>query len=64
MKEFHIAALLLGGLPHEYEALVTALDVWSNEELTLEYVKGKLVNEFKWKHENITIVKPWSSSKD
>lgn len=49
VREFHVAALLLGGLPENYETLVTALDARPDDELTLEYVKGKLVDEFKRK---------------
>lgn len=52
IKEFHVAALLLGGLPESYEILVTALHARPDNELTLEYVKGKLVDEYKRKMEN------------
>jgi len=47
IKDFHIAALLLSGLPDSYDNLVTALDARPDDELTLEYVKGKLVDEYK-----------------
>ena len=47
IQEFHVAALLLSGLPDSYENLVTALDARPDDELTLEYVKGKLVDEYK-----------------
>jgi len=35
---FHVAALLLSGLPDGYETLVTTLDARPDDELTLEYV--------------------------
>lgn len=46
IKDFHVAALLLGGLPDSYSTLVTALDTRPDDELTLEYVKGKLMDEY------------------
>ena len=49
IPDFHVAALLLSGLPDSYETLVTALDARPDDELTLEYVKGKLVDEFQRK---------------
>lgn len=41
--DFHVAALLLSGVPNSHEALVTMLDACPDDELTLEYV------EYKWK---------------
>jgi len=52
IPDFHVAALLLSGLPESYENLVTALDARPDDELTLEYVKGKLVDEFKRRAES------------
>ena len=52
IPDFHVAALLLSGLPESYENLVTALDARPDDELTLEYVKGKLVDEFKRRSES------------
>lgn len=49
--DFQVAALLLSGLPESYEALVTALDARPDDALTLEYVRGKLVDEFNRKHQ-------------
>ena len=54
IKDFHIAALLLSGLPESYTMLVKALDAHPDDELTLEYVKGKLVEKYKCKTESIT----------
>lgn len=48
IKDFHVAALWLSGLPGSYETLITALDAHPNE-LTLEYVKAKLMDEYKHK---------------
>jgi Reverse transcriptase (RNA-dependent DNA polymerase)/gag-polypeptide of LTR copia-type/Integrase core domain/GAG-pre-integrase domain len=51
INDFHVAALLLSGLPDSYETLITALDARPDDELTLEYVKGKLIDEYKRKNE-------------
>ena len=56
IKDFHVAALLLSGLPESYETLVTALDARPDDDLTLEYVKGKLVDEYKRKTESMSNV--------
>ncbi|KAM4703026.1 transmembrane protease serine 5-like [Rhinophrynus dorsalis] len=53
IKDFHVAVLLLSGLLESYEMLVTALDARPDDELTLEYVKGKLVDEYKCKTESV-----------
>ena len=45
INDFHVAALLLSGLPDSYETLATALDARQDDELTLEYVTGKLIDE-------------------
>ena len=52
IPDFHAAALLLSGLLDSYETLVTALDARPENELTLEYVKGKLVDKYKRKTES------------
>ena len=52
IDDFRVTALLLSGLLDYYEALVTALDVQDADELTLEYVKGKLVDKYKRKMES------------
>ena len=52
--DFHIAVLLLSGLPDSYETLVTALDARPDDELTLEYVKGKLVDEYRRRSDSST----------
>ena len=52
IQEFHVAALLLSGLPESYDNVVTALDARPDNELTLEYVKGKLVDEYKRRTQN------------
>lgn len=55
-----MAALLPGGLPDNYSTLVTALDARPDDELTLEYVKGNLVNEYNRKKKNSSEV-AWNS---
>ena len=52
LKDDHIAALLPCGIPESYGTLVTALEARPAEELTLELVKGKLINEFNRRQEN------------
>ncbi len=72
IDDFHVAALLLSGLPDSYETLVTALDARQDDELTLEYVKGKLLDEYKRKEESLnknnikheTALKAYSKSKN
>lgn len=56
IEDFHVAALLLGGLPDGYSSLVTALDARPDDQLTLEYVKGKLMDEYNRKEESSTEV--------
>ena len=52
IDDFHVAALLLSGLPDYYETLVTALDARDADELTLEFFKRKLIDEYKRKMES------------
>ena len=47
-----IATLLLCGLPDEYETLITALEAREEDDLTLDYVKNKLVDAFKRKRDS------------
>lgn len=53
IKDFHAATLLLSVLPESYEMLFAALNSCPDDELTLEHVKGKLVDEYKCKTESI-----------
>ena len=43
---------MLCGLPDECETLITALEARDEDELTLEYVKNKLVDAYKRKKDN------------
>ncbi|UYV72935.1 hypothetical protein LAZ67_10001223 [Cordylochernes scorpioides] len=43
IKDNHKVAILLCGLPEEYESLITALE--ARPEITLNYSKGKLIDE-------------------
>lgn len=45
LKEKMIIALLLCSLPESYNTLITALETKSENEITIELVKGKLLDE-------------------
>lgn len=47
LKQNLVVALLLVSLPESYDSLVTALESRSENELTLEMVKSKLISDFK-----------------
>lgn len=47
LKEDLVVALLLSSLPESYNPLVTALEGRPEEDLTLDYVKGKLLDEWR-----------------
>lgn len=44
--------MLLSSLPESYNSLITALESRPEDDLTLEYVKGKLLDEWKRRVEN------------
>ena len=52
LKDDHVAALLLCGILESYGTLITAPEARSAEELTLELVKGKLIDELNRREEN------------
>jgi len=47
LKDKLIIAMLLSSLPESYSTLVTALETRAEDELTLQLVKGKLIDESK-----------------
>lgn len=47
LKDKLIIAMLLSSLPESYSTLVTALETRAEDELTLQLVKGKLIDEDK-----------------
>lgn len=47
LKDKMIIALLLCSLPESYNTLITALKTRSEDELTIELVKGKLLDEYR-----------------
>ena len=46
IKESHLGAILLCSLPANYEVLVTSLESKTEKELTLNYIKSKLIDEY------------------
>src|SRR6218665_700853 len=52
VSDQQVATLLLCGLPDEYETLITALEARDENELTLDYVKNKLVDAYKRKKDS------------
>lgn len=51
LKEHLVVAILLSSLPESYNPLVTALEGRPEEDLKLEYVKGKLLDDWRRKCE-------------
>lgn len=51
LKEHLVVAILLSSLPESYNPLVTALEGRPEEDLKLDYVKGKLLDEWRRKSE-------------
>lgn len=51
LAEHWIVAIILSSLPASYDALITALESRPVEELKQDYVKGKLLDEWKRKSE-------------
>lgn len=49
IKDLHVIAVLLSGLPKDYENLVKTFDMLPDDELTLEFVKEKLLEGYKRK---------------
>lgn len=47
LKEHLVVAIVLSSLPESYNPLVTALEGRPEEDLKLEYVKGKLLDEWR-----------------
>lgn len=52
LKEHLVVAILLSSLPESYNPLVTALEGRPEEDLKLDYVKGKLLDEWRRKCEH------------
>ena len=46
IKEKHLSDLLLCSLPGSYDTLITALEGRNEDELTLEFIKSKLIDEY------------------
>lgn len=46
IKDSHLGAILLCSLPASYEVLVTSLESKTEQELTLDYIKSKLIDEY------------------
>ncbi|XP_062710258.1 copia protein isoform X1 [Aedes albopictus] len=52
LKEHLVVAILLSSLPESYNPLVTALEGRPEEDLKLDYVKGKLLDDWRRRSEN------------
>lgn len=52
LKEHIVVAILLSSLPESYNPLITALEGRPEEDLKLDYVKGKLLDEWRRRHED------------
>ena len=46
-----LTAILLSSLPDSYNTLVTTLENRPEEEITLDFIKGKLIEEYRWRKE-------------
>ena len=46
INDKHLAALLLCSLPGSYDTLITALESRNEEELTPEFIKSELIDEY------------------
>ncbi|KXJ81208.1 hypothetical protein RP20_CCG021114 [Aedes albopictus] len=53
LQEHWIVAIILSSLPSSYDAAITALESRPVEELKQDYVKGKLLDEWKRKNEGM-----------
>ncbi|WP_331035945.1 retrotransposon gag domain-containing protein [Lactovum miscens] len=54
IKENHIAALLLCSVPDSFNTLITALEARPEVELTSDFIKSKLIDEYNRRIENHT----------
>lgn len=52
LKDHLVVAILLSSLPESYNPLVTALEGRPEEDLRLEYVKGKLLDDWRRRNED------------
>lgn len=53
LSGFWLVAILLSSLPQSYDGLIVALESRKDDELDLEYVKGKLLDEWKRRGDSI-----------
>lgn len=51
LAEHLVVAMILSSLPEKYNTLITALESRPEEDLKLEFIKGKLIDEYKRNHE-------------
>lgn len=52
MKHSHLSALLLCSLPQSYDIFIRALEARPEDELSSDFIKGKLNDEFQMRREN------------
>lgn len=59
LAEYWIVAMLLSSLPESYNPLITTLEGRAENELKLDYVKGKLLDEWRRRCEKNEISEDW-----
>lgn len=52
LAEYLVVAMILSSLPESYSGLITALESRPEEDLRLEFIKGKLMDEWRRRIEN------------
>ena len=55
VKDDMVVAMLLASLPDSYGTLITALEARSPEDLTIDFLKGKLIDEHQWRKNSSAI---------
>jgi hypothetical protein len=56
MENEMAVVILLASLTREYEPMITALEAWSVENLTLQAVRAKLIEEYERKKQMVEVI--------